>query len=362
MNLNENKALKGLKKYMLRYWYFTGVVVLSIISYISVFISPSFFWPAVFASYAIPGVLILNLILLLILSFFKRKLVVFPVVALVFGLPFILITYSFKGEKVANNHNLSVLSFNAKFFRKPKTYNEFSIDMIKWVAADTSEIKCIQEYSTNSKLPGLDATKQIKDYSYNSFVYKAAIEETENNQGMAIFTKYKILDSGYVWMNKNNFNAALYIDFIKDKDTLRIYNVHLESMRLQLSQYKESDRYQSKLKTLIIKLKDGAEKRSSQIDKLIAHTDKCPYPYIICGDFNETPYSYNYFKLKRNFSNAFEEAGNGFGFSFNSILFFLRIDHHFYNNEIEAIDYRVDRSMKISDHFPTRGYYRLKKE
>ena len=352
--------LTGLRKYILIYWYLTLVVVLSFISYISVFISPSTFWLAVFASYAIPGVLILNLILLFIVPFFKRRLVIFPVVALLFGLPFILITYSFKGEKVTKNHNLSVLSFNAKFFRKPKTYSEFSIDLIKWVAADTSVIKCIQEYSTNSKLPGLDATKQIKDYDYNSFIYTAKESGSENNQGMAIFIKYEILDSGFVWIDKNNFNAALYIDFIKNKDTLRIYNVHLASMGLHLRQYKDPDRYQSKLKRLIIKLKKGAEKRSSQIDKLIAHTKKCPYPYIIGGDFNETPYSYNYFKLKRHFDNAFEEAGNGFGFSFNSILFFLRIDHHFYNDEIEAINYRVDRSMNISDHFPTRGFYRLK--
>jgi len=78
-------------------------------------------------------------------------------------------------------------------------------------------------------------------------------------------------------------------------------------------------------------------------------------------DFNETPYSYNYFKLKKHFFNTFEEAGNGFGFSFNSLIFFLRIDHQFYNSEIEVLNYRIDRSMAISDHYPTRGFYRMQK-
>jgi endonuclease/exonuclease/phosphatase family metal-dependent hydrolase len=131
-------------------------------------------------------------------------------------------------------------------------------------------------------------------------------------------------------------------------------------MHLRLYQYKNADNYLGKIKRLISMLKYGAEARSSQIDKLIDHTNSSPFPYFVCGDFNETPYSYNYFKLRHHFSNAFEEAGNGFGFTLNSIIFYLRIDHQFYHQDIEALDFRVDRSMKISDHFPTRGFYQVR--
>ena len=75
------------------------------------------------------------------------------------------------------------------------------------------------------------------------------------------------------------------------------------------------------------------------------------------GDFNETPYSYNYFRLRKHFGNSFEDAGNGFGFSLNSKLFFLRIDHHFFSKGITPIKYRVDRTQPLSDHFPTRASY-----
>ncbi len=111
-----------------------------------------------------------------------------------------------------------------------------------------------------------------------------------------------------------------------------------------------------------MRLKHGAEKRSSQIDLLIEHANNSPYPVVICGDFNETPYSYNYFKLKKHFSNSFENAGHGFGFSYHSILFFLRIDHQFYTNRIKALDYRIDREMRISDHFPARSLYSISKD
>jgi endonuclease/exonuclease/phosphatase family metal-dependent hydrolase len=342
-----------------KHWCLTAFVILSCLSYVCVFVSPIHFWPAVFISYAIPVVLLLNGILSLAIFFFNKRLALIPLITIILGLPFVIITISYQGEKTIKNHELSILSFNAKFFMASKRYPYFSPQMIQWVVNDTSTIKCIQEFATNGNSPELDVTKQIMDKGYNSSIYSFNLNGSENPV-LAIFSKYDILDTGMVWEDKHSINVALYADIKKGMDTLRIYNVHLASMGLQINQYKNPNRYKSKLKTLITRLKYGSEKRSSQIDKIIAHTAECPYPFIVCGDFNETPYSYNYFKLKRHFSNAFEKAGNGFGFTLNSLLFFLRIDHHFYADEIEAIHFCVDRSMKISDHFPTRGYYRFK--
>ena len=323
-------------------------------------IPPTAFWPAVFTSYTIPGFLILNIFLLLIAPFFKWKLSIFPLLGLLFGIPFLLISYSYKGDIVSGNYDLSILSYNTRFFRTSNTYSEFSEEMISWVSNDSSDIKCIQEYCTNSNYQDLNVTQQITKNGYMSFVFVTQGNDSDHDQGLAIFSKYPIIETGYVWKDSASHNAGLYADINFKHNNVRIYNVHLESMGLQLSQYKSTDQYDSKLKGLASKLKKGAEKRSIQIEKLIDHTTKCPYPYIICGDFNDTPYSYNYFKLNFFFTNAFEEAGNGFGFTFNSILFFLRIDHQFYNSKIEALNYRIDRTIKASDHFPTRGFYNIR--
>ena len=341
-------------------WLLALILFISLVSYSSVFIAPTIFWPAVFASYAIPGVLIVNTILFLILITIKRKLLIYPVIAMAFGLPFISITYSYTGQKVPKRQGLSVISFNAKLFRKAKLYNEFSGEMIKWVAEDTSHIKCIQEYSTNRRWEPLDVTKKNLDAGYFGFTHQAQIENPVHNPGLAIFSKYPILSTGTVWIQPGTMNDGIFADVLISSDTLRIYNIHLASMNLELYQYKNTTNYPSKIKRLISRLKYGAEVRSSQIDKLIGHAMVCPYPFIICGDFNETPYSYNYFRLKKYFINAFEEAGNGFGFSYNSILFFLRIDHQFYSDQFEAKNYAVDRNMKVSDHFPVRAYYQLR--
>ena len=354
-------AIKKVYQYVKKYWYLTVFVLLSLTSYASVLISPTFFWPAIFASYAIPGILGLNLVLIVILLFVKKRLILFPLVALTFGVLFIQVTFNFTRKNLTQSEDLLILSFNTRFFKTSNDYLEFSHDLMNWIVSDTSDIKCIQEYCTNSDVDKLDLTTQLFDAGHHAFVFIAEGKNSENDQGLAILSKIPFLDTGYVWKSDASVNAGMYVDIMVAGDTLRIYNVHLESMGIILRDYKKTDEYFGKIKALIKKLKSGAEVRSDQIDLLVAHTNKCPYPFIICGDFNETPYSYNYFKLRSYFQNAFEQAGNGFGFSFNSILFFLRIDHHFFSPQFQALYYKVDRSVKISDHFPTRGIYRLKK-
>ena len=354
-----NKQLEIKYSFFRKRWYFLLLLFISVICYLSVMVPPHLFWPAVFTSYAIPLIIVLNILLLFIFFFFNKKLMIYPAINLLLGLPFFLITYNYSPSVEAKKSDLSILSFNAKLFRKHKTYDEFSFEMIRWAAEDTSDIKCFQEYSTNSRWPVLDVTKQISEQGYRAFTFSAEMDDVEHNPGLAIFSKYPVVDSGYVWKNYGSFNAGIFVDIKYKSDTIRIYNVHLASMNLSLYQYKQTTNYPGKVKRLISRLKYGAQTRSFQIDKLINHVKECPYPIIICGDFNETPYSYNYFKLKNIYKNTFEEVGNGFGFTFNSILFFLRIDHQFYSNPVVPVSFKVDRSMKISDHFPIRAVYRF---
>jgi len=353
----QNKRKLRLRKY----WHLTTLTCISLLSYLSVLIPPAVFWPTVFASYAIPGLLVLNALLFLFLILFNRILIPFPLIGLIGGLPFVMVTYSIHPKKESEIKEISVLSYNAKLFRKAKMYEEFSGKLINWVAEDSSDIKCIQEYSTNSRWEPLDVTKKNLDQGYFGFTHAAELTNQTHNPGLAIFSKFPITNKGVVWISPGTFNDGIFADIKIDRDTLRVYNVHLASMKLLLYKYKYAENYPGKMKNLISRLKYGAERRSYQIEHLLEHTANSPYPFIICGDFNETPYSYNYFELKRNFLNAFEESGNGYGFSLNSILFFLRIDHQFYSPGIEAVSFRVDRSIRISDHFPTRGVFRIEK-
>jgi endonuclease/exonuclease/phosphatase family metal-dependent hydrolase len=322
------------------------------ISYISVLIPPEVFWPAAFLSQLIPILLIIQFGSLIFFIIQKKRIAILPLLTLLVGWPFLQSTLAFNKDLPKRN-SIKILSFNAKFFREPRNKSKFSTEMIRWVTNDTSDIKCLQEYSANPSSDELDATTQMKQKGYNGFVYLAKVGDWENNPGMAIFSKFNIIDSGVVFKAKNTLNAAIYSDLDVNGKTLRVYNVHLESMSLELYGALSVE----KIRFIIRRLKYGAVKRSDQIKELITHARSSPYPYIICGDFNETPYSYAYTQLKKEYKNTFEQTGNGFGFTFNEIPYLLRIDHQFHSSDVEAIGYEVNRKMKISDHFPTYGYY-----
>jgi endonuclease/exonuclease/phosphatase (EEP) superfamily protein YafD len=98
-----------------------------------------------------------------------------------------------------------------------------------------------------------------------------------------------------------------------------------------------------------------------ELDLIINSLKVCPYPYILTGDFNEIIYGNNYYKLRKMATNSFEEAGSGFGFTFNSILFFIRIDHQFYSDQLDAVNLRVIKDVKSSDHYPLKGWYNFSK-
>jgi endonuclease/exonuclease/phosphatase (EEP) superfamily protein YafD len=82
---------------------------------------------------------------------------------------------------------------------------------------------------------------------------------------------------------------------------------------------------------------------------------------VICaGDFNEIPYSYSYRRLKKGLRNSFEEAGAGFGFTYNgNTLVTLRIDNQFYSDRVDCVELETLNTVSYSDHFPLLGTYVL---
>lgn len=327
----------------------------TILCYMSILFSPEIFWPATFLSQLIPIVIALQCGVLILLIFQRNKMAGLSLLALIIGWPFLSSTISFNSKRPLEN-SIQVLSFNVKFFREPRTYSKFSTEMIEWVVNDTAAIKCLQEYSTNPKWAPLDVTGQIEQKGYHGYTFQADLVDSDHNPGMAIFSKFPMLESGIVFEAKGTVNGAIYTDLNINGKITRVYNIHLASMNLELRE----NTGLSKIWYIFKRLKFGAIERNQQINKLISHTKSSPHPFIICGDLNETPYTFNYREMSRAYSNTFEEVGRGFGFTLNEIPYWLRIDHQFHSDDIKAIRHEVDRKMNISDHFPTYGYYEVR--
>ena len=227
--------------------------------------------------------------------------------------------------------------------------------IIDWVLSDTSDIKCFQEYYNNSHSSVFNTASKMKESGYYAFPYYTfSTRKSNNNFGMAIFSRFPIIHTGSLVLKKNSHNSIIYTDLVIKGDTVRIINAHLGSMSINPNKILFS--------TLIHKMKKGFIARTLQVESLIEFINRSPYSVILCMDLNDTPYSFAYRKLNNLFPfNAFEYLGKGFGFTYNHpSFFFLRIDHQFYDEKFLLIKYDIPK-MYFTDHFPIKSSYLMRK-
>lgn len=248
---------------------------------------------------------------------------------------------------------LKVLSFNGECFGKNQKTDKHWSDL-------RSDIACFQEYSPNQTLESQYANNIVKLTSF------------DNNRliGLALFSQYPILNQySKIWDRKNqpNINGFLCADIAYQQDTVRVVNVHLWSMGVRINLAIDALK-KGNIKTFglelydsFCRLKEGFEKRDEQMREVESYVSGSKYPVIICGDFNETPFGYSYGKLKLSFQNAFEEAGEGMGFTLNRQPYFARIDQQFVSHDWHVQSCKTMSAINISDHFPVVANYILKK-
>jgi len=177
--------------------------------------------------------------------------------------------------------------------------------------------------------------------------------------GLAIFSKYPIIKKETVTLDPHNFNSSFqYVDIVKGTDTIRVVNVHLQTLRLSehnriyLNHPSLSDQEDvQESKNILTKYKNGILKRYYQSDFVKQNLNQSPYPVILCGDFNDVPNSYSYYTIGKNMTNAFAEKGCGLGSTFDGISPTLRIDNIFTDNIFSVLQVAQFKN-KLSDHYP----------
>lgn len=259
-----------------------------------------------------------------------------------------------------NENSLSVMSYNVKGFLRPRNYyydrfwqgdtvlaNQRAL--IKYVAKSEADIKCFQEFYTDSNSVIFDTRGKItlqNPYYANS---TKLLRINRAKFGVAILSKYPIVGDGEILFSRNAYNRGVYADILYNRDTIRIVNVHMQSTQVALSLSKK----------FFSKWKYDQIQRSLQADIIADFVQTSPYPVILCGDLNATPFGYVYRKFKSAMTNSFEESGTGFGVTYNGRkLIFLRIDHQFHTRSIQASMFSTKSDIKFSDHFPIYGYYK----
>jgi endonuclease/exonuclease/phosphatase family metal-dependent hydrolase len=158
--------------------------------------------------------------------------------------------------------------------------------------------------------------------------------------------------------DKSSENQCLYIDVKKGEKSIRVYSMHLQSIHFDPDDYrylnnvsKEGKADVSSTKRLGSKLKNAFIKRSEQVFKVRSHADACPYPYIISGDFNDTPTSFAVNQMCKGLKNAFREKGSGLGRTYNGSFPNYQIDYIMAGQQFNVTGYNIIEK-KLSDHYP----------
>ena len=146
-------------------------------------------------------------------------------------------------------------------------------------------------------------------------------------------------------------------------DTVRIYNMHLQSIAFAPNDYKYIEDLQSDVenediersKNILRRLKLAFIKRAKQSELISASISSCHFPIIVCGDFNDTPASYTYHTISQNLNDAFVESGNGLGRSYVGKFPSFRIDYILHSDKFKAHNFKTIRE-ELSDHFPVVTY------
>ncbi len=338
-----------------------------------------YFWLTGFFLFTTPIPLLLNLFYLVGWTWQRSKLALIPLLVLFFtwnyyqrGLALNLNAADTPAPEIGTNKGimkLNVLSYNVRIFN---TYAHLhdkkhtnSKNMIRWVAQNPADVYCLQEFYNEPQSQIYNSVQKIvKKYGKHYFISNTLINRVNGQFGMAIISKYPILNKGTIKFEKLTQNHAMFADLKVNRDTVRVYNFHLQSMSIEerdlINTYREQSLFGKDLRKVLSRLKGGFIKRSYQVNTLYDHLKESPYPVIVCGDLNDVPYSYTYQKLNRTLINAQTTAGSGIGGTYNGILPFLRIDNQFFSPDLEVHNFKVHREITFSDHFPLSATYIIK--
>lgn len=330
-----------------------------LLAYLSAHVNPEVFWFLGLIGLAYPFLLLANVVFLVFWITRWKRYFIIPLLAIIIGIShftnFFQLPFG-KGSQTSDSQ-IKVLTYNVNLFqlyawsKESPSHNE----IFQFIRGQNPDIVCLQEfYVVNDKFSEPKA-KSMLDYNVHiGYILK----KRNSGYGMVTYSRYPIIETGQIKFN-NSANACIYTDLLIDSDTIRVYNIHLQSLRLKernmnflLSQnYRKESQKMDEIKDISFRYRDALKKRAQQVEVVTNHILSSPYPAIVCGDFNESPVSYNYYKMRNYLSDAFVEAGTGVGHTYRGLFPSFRIDYVLYNRAYKANSYSSPR-VEYSDHYP----------
>lgn len=221
-----------------------------------------------------------------------------------------------------NQLSLTLISFNADNFQlNTKTLHEFA----NLAHAQQADIICLQERPHDNLLRWDSIKAAFPDYPYA--ICNSREDEVLN---LAFISRYPLVGMTERYYPKS-YNKQLFTDIILGPDTIRLFNIHLQTTGLADNR--------ARPRHAIRQLFDQAVLRNQQADDLVSDVQASPYPAIVVGDFNDTRAGYAYRRLRSYLRDANPHLS--FTGSYQRFHSLYKIDHILCSSMFAPINYEL---------------------
>lgn len=299
--------------------------------------------------YALPLLIIGNVVFLIYWLALRRfHWMCMPLITLLCCIPYIGTMYQFgsQDEKADAKPGLKIATYNVCAFGR-ETSGFMAQDILSEMKRQKVDICCFQEYSNHA------GDKRNSDSYQEYFPYMVFGEHD-----MVIYSRYPIVNSKNIPFDMTN-NSAMWAEIKYNDNVYRVYNAHLETTGINGTLHRAAKQEMkgvevqnnTLLNALYGKYTVGMIARSGQANMLAMDMKECEVPIIVCGDFNDVPYSYVYNTMLGDRIDGFKESGSGLMNTFRGGKKHVRIDYIFHDKTMEAVSY-YKKDLSYSDHYP----------
>lgn len=333
-----------------------------LLSNLGAYVDPRTFWPLAFASLAYVPIVLGNMLIFFYWLIRRSAFSLIPLCCILIGWPLLSSSFSLtkravvKAKAEPTDSLIRIMTYNVHAFDEAFRETSNSSKVLDLVDKVQPDIACFQEYYN---VPNhFVATDSLKRILKTEHLHHAKFNG--DGLGMAIFSKYAIVDTGVLRFSQDgDGNQCIYVDVLKNNQRFRVYAVHLESIRLKPTQINYvSQVIKGKTKQLRPSKQIGGQlrraffERAAQVDIVKQHAETCPYPYIICGDFNDPPSSYAFNKMAEGMQSTYRKKGSGFyAVTLHKGALRYQIDHILVSDRWKVSSHVIIPE-QASDHYP----------
>jgi endonuclease/exonuclease/phosphatase family metal-dependent hydrolase len=337
-----------------------------LVSYLAVHISPEDFILPAFFGLLYPYMLVLNIVIAVIWAVNLKLYALISVTVILIGFNHLGDFIRTSKKQTDNSAQFTIMSYNVRLFNYYEGPGSSTTE--KEITSLIGEVKpgilCLQEYFVTGEAEKMNQTIADAIGSGIDSHIKLTGRGSSRHYGIATFSRFPVVNRGEI-IHPNSSSLSIYTDILINADTVRIFNNHLQSFRLRRMERSfvgeligRQDQSLTELKSVSAGLREGFVRRAMQAKVLRAFIESSPYPVIVTGDFNDTPVSYSYRKIRKGLADSFVKRGYGAGFTYKGKYPSNRIDYILHDMKFIPVYFNVMK-VKYSDHYPVMAGFNI---